>query len=92
MDANPHLSQGGEVLARIEPATNSKTFYHLPHTWFSPYFEGMEVHFAPETEKKLKDLSAQNGRGADELLQDALAGYFEELAAHAKCLATAMTI
>jgi hypothetical protein len=40
----------------------------------------MEVHFAPETEKKLRDLSAQSRRGADELLQDALAGYFEALA------------
>ena len=39
----------------------------------------MEVHFTPETEKKLKDLSAQTGRGADEVLQDALAGYFEEV-------------
>ena len=39
----------------------------------------MEVHFTPETEQKLKDLSAQSGRGADEVLQDALAGYFEEV-------------
>jgi hypothetical protein len=39
----------------------------------------MEVHFTPETEKILKDLSAQSGRGADEVLQDALAGYFEEV-------------
>jgi predicted DNA-binding protein len=41
--------------------------------------KGREVHFTPETEKKLKDLSAQSGRGADEVLQDALAGYFEEV-------------
>jgi hypothetical protein len=40
----------------------------------------MEVHFAPETEKMLNDLAAQSGRGADEVLQDALAGYFEEVA------------
>ena len=40
----------------------------------------MEVHFAPDVEKKLNDLAAQSGRGADELLQDALAGYFDELA------------
>ena len=39
----------------------------------------MEVHFTPETEKKLNDLAAQSGRGADEVLQDALAGYFEEV-------------
>jgi hypothetical protein len=41
----------------------------------------MEVHFAPDTEKKLKDLAAQSGRGtADELVQDVVEGYFDELA------------
>ena len=39
----------------------------------------MEVHFTPDVEKKLYDLAAQSGRGTDELLQDALAGYFDEL-------------
>ena len=29
--------------------------------------------------EKLNDLAAQSGRGPDELLQDALAGYLEEL-------------
>jgi hypothetical protein len=40
----------------------------------------MEVHFGPDDEKKLNDLAAQSGRGTDELLQDALAGYLDELA------------
>ena len=41
----------------------------------------MEVHFPPDTEKKLKDLAAQSGRGtADELVQDVVEGYFDELA------------
>jgi predicted transcriptional regulator len=40
----------------------------------------MEVHLTPDVEKKLIDLAGQSGRGTDELLQDALAGYFEELA------------
>ena len=40
----------------------------------------MEVHFTPDVEKKLNDLAAQSGRGTDELLKDALAGYFDELA------------
>ena len=41
----------------------------------------MEIHFAPETEQKLKDLAAQSGRKtADELVQDVIEGYFEELA------------
>ena len=39
----------------------------------------MEVNLAPEVEKQLNDLAAQSGRGTDELLQDALAGYLEEL-------------
>lgn len=39
----------------------------------------MEVHFTPDVEKKLNDLAAQSGRRADELLQDALAAYFDEL-------------
>ena len=40
----------------------------------------MEVHVTPELAKKLNDLAATTGRGADELVQDALAGYLEELA------------
>jgi predicted transcriptional regulator len=41
--------------------------------------KAMEVHFAPDVEKKLNDLAAQSGRGTDEVLQDALAGYFDDL-------------
>jgi len=40
----------------------------------------MEVHFTPDVEKKLNDLAAQSGRRTDEVLQDALAAYLEELA------------
>jgi predicted DNA-binding protein len=39
----------------------------------------MEVHFTPETEEKLKDLAAQSGRATDDLVEDAMAGYVEEL-------------
>lgn len=39
----------------------------------------MEVHLTAETEKKLKDLSAASGRGTDELVEDAMAGYFAEV-------------
>jgi predicted DNA-binding protein len=41
----------------------------------------MEVRFTPETEKKLKDLSAQSGCGTDDLVEDATAAYVEELLA-----------
>ena len=39
----------------------------------------MEVQFSPDVEKQLNDLAAQSGRGAKEVLLDALAGYFEEV-------------
>ena len=39
----------------------------------------MEVQFTPETEKKLKELAAQSGRRTDDLVEDAMAGYVEEL-------------
>ena len=40
----------------------------------------MEVHFSPELEKKLNDLAALSGRPAEELVEDAVAGMFDELA------------
>lgn len=39
----------------------------------------MEVQLTPETEKKLKDLSTESGRGTDDLVEDAMAGYFAEV-------------
>lgn len=39
----------------------------------------MEVNLSPETEKKLRDLAAQSGRGTDDLVEDAVAGYFEDV-------------
>lgn len=41
----------------------------------------MEVHFTPELEKKLNELAELSGRSADELVQGAVAGMFDELAA-----------
>jgi len=40
----------------------------------------MEVHFTPDVEAKLHALATETGRGVDEVVQDALAVYFEELA------------
>ena len=45
-----------------------------------PYPQDMEVHFTPDVEAKLHALVTETGRAADEFVQDALAGYFEELA------------
>src|SRR5713101_2351528 len=40
----------------------------------------MEVHVTPETAKKLKDLAATSGRAPEDIVEDALAGYLEEVA------------
>ena len=40
----------------------------------------MEVHLNPELEKKLNDLAAKTGRGANELVEDVMTGYLNELA------------
>jgi hypothetical protein len=39
----------------------------------------MEVHLTPDVEAKLHALATETGRGVDEVVHDALAGYFEEL-------------
>lgn len=40
----------------------------------------MEVHFTPETEQKLKELAEQSGCStAEELVQDVVEGYVDEL-------------
>ena len=41
----------------------------------------MEVHLNPELEKKLNDLAAKTGRATDELVEDAMAAYLDELVA-----------
>ena len=59
----------------------SVTPFALPQTTFFRTLKLMEIHFGPETEKKLQDLAAQSGRKtADELVQDVIEGYFDELA------------
>ena len=40
----------------------------------------MEVHFKPETESRLAELASRSGRTADDLVEDALAGYLAEVA------------
>lgn len=46
----------------------------------------MEVHVTPETAKKLKDLAATSGRAPEDIVEDALAGYLEEVASVRKTL------
>jgi predicted DNA-binding protein len=44
------------------------------------YIWGMEVQFTPEIEARLDRLANETGRSKDEFVQDAMAGYFDELA------------
>ncbi len=40
----------------------------------------MVVHLKPETESRLRELSATTGRATEDLVEDAMAGYLAELA------------
>lgn len=40
----------------------------------------MEVHVRPEVQAKLDQLARESGRPSDELVEDAIIGYFDELA------------
>jgi predicted transcriptional regulator len=40
----------------------------------------MEVHIKPEIESRLNELASRSGKATDELLEDALAGYLQEVA------------
>jgi len=45
-----------------------------------PYLRGMDVHLNnPDIKAKIDRWVAETGRGPDELIEDAIAGYFEEL-------------
>lgn len=39
----------------------------------------MEANFTPDTERKLREVSAQSGRGTDDLLESVVAGYLDEV-------------
>ena len=40
----------------------------------------MEVHLRPETESRLQELASKTGRAPDDLIEDAMAAYLQELA------------
>lgn len=40
----------------------------------------MEVHLTPELEAKLNEIAVKTGRAMEEVVQDAMAAYLEELA------------
>jgi hypothetical protein len=48
----------------------------------------MEVHISPDLKAKLDQWTAETGRSADELVESAIAGYFDELADVRRTLAS----
>jgi predicted transcriptional regulator len=40
----------------------------------------MEVHFTPDIQTKLEEMARESGRPADKLVQDAVAGFVDDLA------------
>ena len=46
----------------------------------------MVVHLKPETESRLRELSASTGRAPEELVEDAMSGYLAELSQVRKML------
>ena len=40
----------------------------------------MEVRFRPETESRLHELASKSGRAPHDLIEDAMAGYLQEVA------------
>ena len=40
----------------------------------------MEVHLRPEIESRLQELATKTGRAPNDLIEDAMAGYLQELA------------
>jgi predicted transcriptional regulator len=40
----------------------------------------MEVHLRPDVQAKLEQMARESGRPSDELVEDAVIGYFDELA------------
>jgi predicted transcriptional regulator len=41
--------------------------------------EAMEVHFKPDVQAKLDQMARESGRPSEELVEDAVVGYFDEL-------------
>jgi predicted DNA-binding protein len=52
----------------------------LPHRCFCRTLKPMEVQFNPDVQAKLDELATETGRPTDELVKDAVLGYFNELA------------
>jgi predicted transcriptional regulator len=45
-----------------------------------PYLEGMEVHFSPDVETRLRQVALANGKDAEQLVKDTVARMLENQA------------
>jgi predicted transcriptional regulator len=45
----------------------------LPQSRFSRTLKGMEVHFSPDVETRLRQVASANGKGAEQLVKDTVA-------------------
>ncbi len=67
-------------MPRLRSHLASAVFGVAPQSVF-PYLGGMDVRLNnPDIQAKIDRWVAETGRGPDELVEDAMAGYFEELA------------
>jgi predicted DNA-binding protein len=72
--------QRSGALAGLRPLSTLRTPSDtLPEARFCRILKRMEIHFTPETEKKLNALATQSGRGTDDLVEEAMAGYLDEV-------------
>ena len=81
--SDPECNEGGvegpAVAGLCSGPAAPQAYQLLPCFLFSRNLKIMDVHFAPEIEKQLTDLAIRSGRGTDEVLEDALAGYLDEV-------------
>jgi predicted transcriptional regulator len=52
----------------------------LPLSRFSRILKGMEVHFSPDVETRLKQVASANGKDAEQLVKDTVARMLENQA------------
>jgi hypothetical protein len=76
------MSHAADFFRALNPSHAAKPQgFRLPRSLSFPYLEGMDVRLNnPEIQAKIDRWVTETGRGPDELIEDAVAGYFEELA------------
>ena len=74
--ANPFPRKGRPHRAEIHLLFRANALTELANVFKLTF---MEVRIKPETESRLAELSSKSGRGTDDLVEDALAGYLAEV-------------